>query len=254
MASINYAAGEIIVKIVYYGPGLSGKTTNLQVIHRKVPAEYRRDMVSLATETDRTLFFDFLPLDLGKIKGFSTKFQLYTVPGQIYYNATCKLVLRDVDGIVFVADSVFDKMQENIESFQNLEKNLAEYGYKRETIPIILQYNKRDLSNALPVDEINYIFNKYELPWSEAVASKGIGVFYSLKLIGKIVIDYLNKKYSRPSRPGSSLTSKSPTQTQQSVQRKQPQIPIRQQTHNPYPRKKVQKHQGISPKQVQPSS
>ena len=145
MASINYAAREINVKIVYYGPGLSGKTTNLQIIHKKIPPEFKSDMVSLATETDRTLFFDFLPLDLGKIKGFSTKFQLYTVPGQVYYNATRKLVLRGVDGVVFVADSAQDKIEENIESFQNLENNLAEYGYKRENIPIIMQYNKRDL-------------------------------------------------------------------------------------------------------------
>jgi len=203
MASINYAAREINVKIVYYGPGLSGKTTNLQVIHKKVPPEYKSDMVSLATETDRTLFFDFLPLDLGKIKGFSTKFQLYTVPGQVYYNATRKLVLRGVDGIVFVADSGQDKIQENIESFQNLEDNLAEYGYKRETIPIIIQYNKRDLPNALPVEQLDQYINKYQLPWSEAIANKGIGVFDSLKLIGKIVIDYLNKKYSRGGQQGS---------------------------------------------------
>jgi len=197
MASINYAAREINVKIVYYGPGLSGKTTNLQVIHRKVPPEYKSDMVSLATETDRTLFFDFLPLDLGKIKGFSTKFQLYTVPGQVYYNATRKLVLRGVDGIVFVADSGPDKIEENIESFQNLEENLAEYGYKRENIPTIIQYNKRDIPNALSVEEMHQHVNKYNLPWSEAVANKGVGVFDSLKLIGKIVIDYLNKKYSK---------------------------------------------------------
>jgi signal recognition particle receptor subunit beta len=204
MASINYAAREISVKVVYYGPGLSGKTTNLQVIHRKVPPEYKSDMVSLATETDRTLFFDFLPLDLGKIKGFSTKFQLYTVPGQVYYNATRKLVLRGVDGIVFVADSAPDKMQENVESFQNLEENLAEYGYKRENIPIIIQYNKRDLPNAVAVEELQRIVNKYNLPWTEAVANKGKGVFDSLKLIGKIVIDHLNKKYSRQtSRPTS---------------------------------------------------
>jgi len=206
MASINYAAREISVKVVYYGPGLSGKTTNLQVIHRKVPPEYKSDMVSLATETDRTLFFDFLPLDLGKIKGFSTKFQLYTVPGQVYYNATRKLVLRGVDGIVFVADSSPDKIQENIESFQNLEENLAEYGYKRENIPIIIQYNKRDLPNAMPVEELQRIVNKYNLPWTEAVANKGKGVFDSLKLIGKIVIDHLNKKYSRQtSRPGTGM-------------------------------------------------
>lgn len=202
MASINYAAKEISVKIVYYGPGLSGKTTNLQVIHRKVPPEYKSDMVSLATETDRTLFFDFLPLDLGKIKGFSTKFQLYTVPGQVYYNATRKLVLRGVDGVVFVADSSPDKIQENLESFQNLEENLAEYGYKKETVPIIIQYNKRDLPNALSIDELQMHCNKYNLPWTEAVANKGIGVFDSLKLVSKIVIDYLNKKYSRPAKPG----------------------------------------------------
>ena len=206
MASINYAAREISVKIVYYGPGLSGKTTNLQVIHRKVPPEYKSDMVSLATETDRTLFFDFLPLDLGKIKGFSTKFQLYTVPGQVYYNATRKLVLRGVDGVVFVADSGPDKVQENLESFQNLEENLAEYGYKRENIPIIIQYNKRDLPNAMPIEELQQLVNKYNLPWSEAVANKGKGVFDSLKLIGKIVIDYLNKKYSR----GTSASPRAP--------------------------------------------
>lgn len=204
MASINYAAREISVKIVYYGPGLSGKTTNLQVIHRKVPPEYKSDMVSLATETDRTLFFDFLPLDLGKIKGFSTKFQLYTVPGQVYYNATRKLVLRGVDGVVFVADSAPDKVQENLESFQNLEENLAEYGYKRDNVPIIIQYNKRDLPNAMSIEELQQLINMYNLPWSEAVANKGKGVFDSLKLIGKIVIDYLNKKYSRGTRTSES--------------------------------------------------
>jgi hypothetical protein len=202
MASINYAARQISVKIVYYGPGLSGKTTNLQVIHKKTPQDHRSDMVSLATETDRTLFFDFLPLDLGKIKGFATKFQLYTVPGQVYYNATRKLVLRGVDGVVFVADSGADKIQENLESFQNLEDNLAEYGYQRESIPIIIQYNKRDLPNALSIDELNRHINKYNLPYGEGIAYKGVGVFDTLKQIGKIVIDYLNKKYSRsgPSR------------------------------------------------------
>jgi hypothetical protein len=200
MASINYGAREINVKIVYYGPGLSGKTTNLQIIHRKIPQEHKSDMVSLATETDRTLFFDFLPLNLGTIKGFSTKFQLYTVPGQVYYNATRKLVLRGVDGVVFVADSAPDKIQENLESFQNLEDNLAEYHYKREEIPIILQYNKRDLPNALTIDQLQQQINKYSLQYTESVANKGIGVFDALKLIGKIVIDNLNRKYSRLSR------------------------------------------------------
>ncbi len=198
MATINYALREISVKIVYYGTGLCGKTTNLQVIHRKVPTEFKSDMVSLATETDRTLFFDFLPLDLGKIKGFSTKFQLYTVPGQVYYNATRKLVLRGVDGVVFVVDSAPDKIQENIESFKNLEENLTEYGYQRENIPIILQYNKRDVPNAVPVDKLNSMINKYGLPWNEAIAIQGKGIFESLKMMGKLVIDNLNKKYSRP--------------------------------------------------------
>ncbi len=215
MASINYAAREISVKIVYYGPGLSGKTTNLQIIHRKVPQNFKSDMVSLATETDRTLFFDFLPLDLGKIKGFSAKFQLYTVPGQVYYNATRKLVLRGVDGIVFVADSAADKMDENLESFQNMEENLAEYGYKRESIPIIIQYNKRDLPNALPVDVLNSQMNRYNLPWSEASAIKGKGVFESLKLIGKTVIDELNKKYSRQPRTGAAPRPSAPPPPQQ---------------------------------------
>jgi mutual gliding-motility protein MglA len=201
MATINYALREISVKIVYYGTGLCGKTTNLQVIHRKVPTEFKSDMVSLATETDRTLFFDYLPLDLGKIKGFSTKFQLYTVPGQVYYNATRKLVLRGVDGVVFVVDSAQDKLQENIDSFKNLEENLAEYGYQRENIPIILQYNKRDLPNALPVEKLNALVNKFGLPWSEAVAVQGKGIFESLKMMGKLVIDNLNKKYSRSSAP-----------------------------------------------------
>ena len=199
MASINYAIREISVKIVYYGPGLSGKTTNLQVIHRKIPVDYRSDMVSLATETDRTLFFDFLPLDLGKIKGFSTKFQLYTVPGQVYYNATRKLVLRGVDGVVFVVDSAADKIQENLESFQNLQDNLAEYGYQQGSIPVIIQYNKRDLPNAMPVDKLDKLINKFGYPWSESIANQGKGVFESLKIMGKIVIDTLNRKYSRPS-------------------------------------------------------
>ena len=199
MASINYAIREISVKIVFYGPGLSGKTTNLQVIHRKIPIDYRSDMVSLATETDRTLFFDFLPLDLGKIKGFSTKFQLYTVPGQVYYNATRKLVLRGVDGVVFVVDSAQDKMSENLESFQNLHDNLAEYGIKQGSIPIVIQYNKRDLPNAMPVQALDKTINKFGYSWNEAVANQGKGVFESLKIIGKIVIDNLNKKYSRPS-------------------------------------------------------
>ena len=245
MASINYAAREISVKIVYYGPGLSGKTTNLQIIHRKIPQEHKSDMVSLATETDRTLFFDFLPLDLGTIKGFSTKFQLYTVPGQVYYNATRKLVLRGVDGVVFVADSAADKMPENFESFKNLEDNLAEYHYKREEVPILIQYNKRDLPNALPIDELQRQFNnKYNFPWTEAVANKGIGVFDSLKLIGKIVIDSLNKKYSRLSRgapTGSPSKTAAPSPAPQPAQR--PMQPQQQQYQQPQQPQQQQQYQ-----------
>ena len=208
MASINYATREISCKIVYYGPGLSGKTTNLQIIHRKIPDKDKSEMVSLATETDRTLFFDFLPLDLGSIKGFSTKFQLYTVPGQVYYNATRKLVLRGVDGVVFVVDSQIDKLQENLESFANLQENLREYGHSIENIPLVLQYNKRDLPNVYQVDQLNALINKYKLPHYEAVAATGVGVFTTLKGIGKSVIDKFNAKYAgfqgtrRPARPG----------------------------------------------------
>ena len=226
MATINYAAKEISVKIVFYGPALSGKTTNLQIIHRKVPMESKSDMVSLATETDRTLFFDFLPLDLGTIKGFAIKFQLYTVPGQVYYNATRKLVLRGVDGIVFVADSAADKQDENLESFQNMEDNLSEYGYKLETIPIIIQYNKRDLPNTLPIDTLEGKLNKYNFNWTEATANRGKGVFETLKLIGKLVIDQLNKKYATFSKkPGQRVPAQRPEPVQPSRFSKQPTTP-----------------------------
>ena len=155
MSSINFATREISCKVVYYGPGLSGKTTNLQVIHQKMPQDKRTDMVSLATEGDRTLFFDFLPLNLGDIKGFKTRFQLYTVPGQVYYNSTRKLVLRGVDGIVFVADSQRSRQAENLESLQNLRQNLQDYGMNLDDIPFVLQYNKRDMDNVFTLDEMN---------------------------------------------------------------------------------------------------
>jgi small GTP-binding protein len=194
---MNYVTHEINVKIVYYGPGLSGKTTNLLKIHEKTPEQLKSKMTSLATETDRTIFFDFLPLDLGKIRGFTVKMHLYSVPGQVYYNATRKLVLRGVDGIVFVADSAQDKIEENIESFRNLEENLMTYGYRKGNIPIVLQYNKIDLPNALSTDEINRYLNKDNLPWNATVANKSIGIFDTLKFIGKQVVDTLEKKYSR---------------------------------------------------------
>ncbi|MBN1759860.1 MAG: hypothetical protein JW863_16150 [Chitinispirillaceae bacterium] len=195
MAALNYATREMNVKIVYYGPGLSGKTTNLMIIHEKTPPALKSNMTSLATDTDRTIYFDFLPLDLGKIRGFQVKLHLYSVPGQCYYNATRKLVLRGVDGLVFVADSASDKLDENIESFRNLEANLAEYGYRRENIPMVIQYNKMDLPNVLGTDALNQYLNRYGLPWTKAVANKCIGVFDTLKLIGKMVADQLETKY-----------------------------------------------------------
>jgi signal recognition particle receptor subunit beta len=189
MVSINYSSREVCCKIVYYGPGLSGKTTNLQYVHSKVPANTRGKMISLATEADRTLYFDFLPINIGTINGFAAKFQLYTVPGQVYYNATRKLVLRGVDGVVFVADSQPDKMEENIESLTNLADNLTEYGYSLDTIPVVIQYNKRDLPGVLTVDELNAQLNSYGWPHFEASATIGNGVFDTLKMIIKIVLE-----------------------------------------------------------------
>ena len=189
MVSINYSSREVCCKIVYYGPGLSGKTTNLQYVHAKVPSNTRGKLISLATEADRTLYFDFLPINIGSINGFSAKFQLYTVPGQVYYNATRKLVLRGVDGIVFVADSQPDKMDENIESLMNLEDNLAEYGYAVSDVPIVIQYNKRDLPNVMAVEQLQEQLNKRNWPYFEASATVGNGVFDTLKLIIKLVLD-----------------------------------------------------------------
>jgi signal recognition particle receptor subunit beta len=189
MVSINYSAREVCCKIVYYGPGLSGKTTNLQYIHSKVPQNTRGKLISLATEADRTLYFDFLPINIGTINDFQAKFQLYTVPGQVYYNATRKLVLRGVDGLVFVADSQPDKMDENIESLANLEDNLREYAYDINQIPLVLQYNKRDLPGVLSIDELNARLNPRGLPCFEAAAPQGKGVFDTLKLVIKLVLD-----------------------------------------------------------------
>jgi signal recognition particle receptor subunit beta len=194
MVSINYAFREISCKVVFYGPGMSGKTTNLQFIHAKAPKDATGELISLATDADRTLYFDFLPLDLGAIRGFTTKFQLYTVPGQVYYNATRKLVLRGVDGIVFVADSQRDKMQENVESLKNLQDNLAEYGYELDQIPFVMQYNKRDLPNVATLEELEAALNKTGLPYFEAVATTGEGVFDTLKHIAKMVLDRARRR------------------------------------------------------------
>jgi signal recognition particle receptor subunit beta len=194
MANINYANKEIIIKIVYYGPGMSGKTTNLQVIHQMVPQEAASKMISLATEQDRTLFFDLLPLSLGSVKGFNTKFQLYTVPGQVYYNTTRKLVLNGVDGVVFVADSQQGKMAENKESMQNLKDNLAEYGIDLAKFAVVIQYNKRDLPNVYSIEELQRELNPYGFPYTEAVAFKGTGLMETLKLISKLTLQRIGQK------------------------------------------------------------
>jgi hypothetical protein len=194
MVSINYAFKEISCKIVYYGPGLSGKTTNLQYVHKKVPQPTKGELISLATDADRTLYFDFLPINIGSVAGFTTKFQLYTVPGQVYYNATRKLVLRGVDGLVFVADSQESKMEENIESLKNLLDNLQEYGYSLNEVPMVIQYNKRDLPGAMPLDVLEKTLNPSGLPSFEAVAVKGDGVFDALKCIIKIVLEKARAK------------------------------------------------------------
>ncbi len=193
MVSINYSSREVSCKIVYYGPGLSGKTTNLQYVHAKVPKKTRGDLISLATDADRTLYFDFLPINIGAVNGFATKFQLYTVPGQVFYNATRKLVLRGVDGLVFVADSQRSKRDENIESLNNLKENLIEYGYDISTLPIVLQYNKRDLPEVMSIEELQQDLNWNNLPYFEASAVKGVGVFDTLKMITKIVLNRARK-------------------------------------------------------------
>jgi mutual gliding-motility protein MglA len=223
MSFINYSSREINCKIVYYGPGLCGKTTNLQYIYNKTNPEAKGKMISLATETERTLFFDFLPVDLGNIRGFKVKFHLYTVPGQVYYNASRKLILKGVDGVVFVADSQIERMDANIEAMQNLYENMAQHGYDLTRIPFAIQYNKRDLPNAAPVAELQAALNpgwpvddparqrlipnpnresEYlvgqedgqwieRAPYFEAVALTGDGVFDTLKAISKNVVKTL---------------------------------------------------------------
>ena len=188
MSFINYSSREINCKIVYYGPGLCGKTTNLQYIYKKTNPDSKGKMISLATETERTLFFDFLPLALGEIRGFKTMFHLYTVPGQVFYDASRKLILKGVDGVVFVADSQVERMEANVESIENLRTNLAEQGYNLDAVPFIVQYNKRDLPNVVPVDEMKKSLNSRGVPDFEAVATDGTGVFDTLKSIAKLVI------------------------------------------------------------------
>jgi signal recognition particle receptor subunit beta len=196
MVQINFALKEVNCKVVYYGPGLSGKTTNLEVVHAKAPNTHVGELTSIATEGDRTLFFDFLPLSLGQVAGMNTKFQIYTVPGQVYYNSTRKLVLQGADGIVFVADSRRGKMDENLESLSNLEENLREYGMDLKNIPFVLQYNKRDLPDIYTVEELQEKMNRYDAPHFEAVAVSGEGVFPTLKKLSSMVLEGLNRQQS----------------------------------------------------------
>jgi hypothetical protein len=193
LSFINFAAREINCKIVYYGPGLGGKTTNLQCIYDKTSAAQKGKMISLATETDRTLFFDFLPLDLGTVRGFRTRFHLYTVPGQVFYDASRKLILRGVDGVVFVADSQQERVDANIEAIDNLVANLQEHGYDLRLIPYVLQLNKRDLPNALPVETLKKELVRRQEHVFEAIANQGIGVFDTLKEIARQVLTELRK-------------------------------------------------------------
>ncbi|MGE0404799.1 MAG: ATP/GTP-binding protein [Candidatus Korobacteraceae bacterium] len=193
MSFINFAAREINCKIVYYGPGLGGKTTNLQWVFDKTAEQQKGKMISLATETERTLFFDFLPLDLGTVRGFRTRFHLYTVPGQVFYDASRKLILRGVDGVVFVADSQEERMDANLESLDNLQENLQEHGYDFQKIPYVLQLNKRDLPTALSTEQLKKDLQKRSEPVIEAVAFQGTGVFETLKEAARQVLAELKK-------------------------------------------------------------
>ncbi|MGY8797159.1 MAG: GTP-binding protein [Longimicrobiales bacterium] len=192
MSMINYASREINCKIVYYGTGLGGKTTNLEYIYSRVNPDTTGKMISLATETERTLFFDFLPIDLGEVRGFKTRFHLYTVPGQVYYNASRRLILKGVDGLIFVGDSQATRAEANIESMHNLYENLEAYGYDLETIPFSIQYNKRDMPNILSVEELRAQINPMGVPDFEGVAIEGKGVFETLSCVSKLVIKALS--------------------------------------------------------------
>ena len=193
MSFINYLSREINCKIVYYGPGLCGKTTNLQYIYNKTNPDAKGKMISLATETERTLFFDFLPVTLGEVRGFKTRFHLYTVPGQVFYDASRKLILKGADGLIFVADSQAERAEANLESLDNLRANLADQGLDIDKLPLVMQYNKRDLPNAIPLDEMSRALNPKKLPEFESSARTGMGVFDTLKATSKLVFAQLRQ-------------------------------------------------------------
>jgi len=202
MVQINFAQKSVNLKIVYYGPGMSGKTTNLEVIHQRAPEGNRGDLTSISTDGDRTLFFDYMPLDLGTVAGMRTAFQLYTVPGQVYYNSTRKLVLQGVDGIIFVADSSASMINQNLESLRNLEENLNEYGKSLSTLPHVIQLNKRDLPDAMPVEELARVMNPHNAPLFEAVANTGQGVFPTLKALAANVLKNIMNESGQKAGPG----------------------------------------------------
>lgn len=191
MSLINYNAKEIHCKIVYYGPSLGGKTTNMQWLYQQANSDDKSEMFQLPTEVERTMFFDFLPLEVGDIRGFKTRFHVYTVPGQVVYDASRKLILKNLDGVVFVADSQQERMEENIQSMKNLENNLAKLGFDIKEIPMVIQYNKRDLPNALPLEEMRTALNHYNKPEFEGTANKGGGVFEAFKTVSKSIVSVL---------------------------------------------------------------
>jgi len=210
MAHINFGLKSIDCKVVYYGPGMSGKTTNLEQVHELAPEDKKGSMTSVATEGDRTLFFDFMPLELGKVAGMNTKFKLYTVPGQIYYNATRKLVLQGADAVIFVADSSLNQKEANVESLDNLVENLAEHGLDIAQMPFVIQYNKRDLPEVMTVEEMEKDLNRWGVPTHEAVAFKGDGVMATLKTISKLLIQDLIEKYVKKGKGASSAQAPTP--------------------------------------------
>ena len=211
MVQINFAQKSVTVKIVYYGPGMSGKTTNLEIVHQRAPESSRGELTSISTDGDRTLFFDFMPLDLGTVAGMKTQFQIYTVPGQVYYNSTRKLVLQGVDGVIFVADSASTMMQENLESLANLDINLTEYGKDINTLPMVIQYNKRDLPDAMPVAELEQALNPRGVPSFEGIANTGQGVFPTLKALAASVLESIHEQSGEPSAPAAASPAQAET-------------------------------------------